>query len=201
MGYSAALARTAELERKRSASSAAMHPMPGCGDRLPIDVVSHIAGCKNSRNACDRRFSFGDDVAAPRHGELSLEHGRRRFMTYSNKHAISSKLGNLARDGITELHPFHTLLVFRPDDPLDHGIPDDFYFGVVEKPFLQNLFRTKRIAAMDHGHRPREICEEQRLLDSGIAAANHNNILAPVEKAVAGRAGRNAKSPVLLLIR
>ncbi|CAI8298559.1 MAG: Uncharacterised protein [Hyphomonas sp. TMED17] len=44
---------------------------------------------------------------------------------------------------------------------------------------------------MNQCHFGRKICQEQRFLDSGIAAGNHNHLLIPVEKAVTSCTGRN----------
>src|SRR5579883_1893317 len=54
---------------------------------------------------------------------------------------------------------------------------------------------------MDHSHLVGEISKKQRLLDGGVSAANHDHILALVEKAVAGRAGRNPIAAKRLLRR
>src|SRR6516162_11796060 len=47
----------------------------------------------------------------------------------------------------------------------------------------------------------RKIGEKQRLLDGGIAAADHQDVLAAIEKAVAGGAGGNAIAAKFLLRR
>jgi len=39
-----------------------------------------------------------------------------------------------------------------------------------------------------------EVSEEQRSSTAGVAAADHHDFLAAVEEAVAGRAGRDAKT-------
>ena len=41
--------------------------------------------------------------------------------------------------------------------------------------------------------------EEERLLHRGVAAAHHHHVLAPIEEAVAGGAGRDAEAAELLL--
>ena len=46
-----------------------------------------------------------------------------------------------------------------------------------------------------------EVCQEQRFLDRGVAAADHEHFLAAIEKAVAGRAGGDAVALELLLGR
>ena len=47
---------------------------------------------------------------------------------------------------------------------------------------------------MDQGHLVGEIGEEQRFLGRGVAAADHRDLLAAEEEAVAGGAGRNAEA-------
>ena len=47
---------------------------------------------------------------------------------------------------------------------------------------------------MDQRHLVGEIGEEQRFLGRGIAAADHRDLLAAEEEAVAGGAGRNAEA-------
>ena len=46
-----------------------------------------------------------------------------------------------------------------------------------------------------------EVGQEQRFLDRGVAAADHDHFLAAIEEAVAGRAGGDAKALELLLGR
>ena len=43
--------------------------------------------------------------------------------------------------------------------------------------------------------------EVERLLDRGVAAADHDDVLAAIEEAVAGRAGGDAEAAELLLAR
>ena len=54
---------------------------------------------------------------------------------------------------------------------------------------------------MDHRHLRGDIGEIERLLDCGIAAADHGDVLVAEEEAVAGRAGGDAKAAELLLGR
>ena len=54
---------------------------------------------------------------------------------------------------------------------------------------------------MHQRHLGGEIGEEQRLLDRGIAAADHQDFLAAIEEAVAGGAGRHAVAAEFLLRR
>ena len=63
---------------------------------------------------------------------------------------------------------------------------------MLEQPVLQDLLGAELIAAMHHGHLGGEVGEEQRLLDRGVAAADHEHFLVLVEEAVAGGAGGHA---------
>jgi hypothetical protein len=73
-------------------------------------------------------------------------------------------------------------------------IPDHLDLGVLEQAILQDTLGAEMIAAMHDRHLRGEVGEEQRFLDRGIAAADHDHFLSPVEEAVAGRAGRDAKA-------
>ena len=57
----------------------------------------------------------------------------------------------------------------------------------------------KRVAAVHDGDPGGEIGQEQRFLDSGVAAADHDDFLVAVEEAVAGGAGRDAEAAEFLL--
>jgi hypothetical protein len=81
------------------------------------------------------------------------------------------------------------------------GVPDHLDLGILEQPVLQDALGAELAAAMDDGDLGGEVGEEQRLLDSGVAAADHQDLLAAVEEAVAGGAGGDAKALELLLGR
>ena len=70
-----------------------------------------------------------------------------------------------------------------------------------EEAVLQNAFGAEFIAAVDHRHFAGEIGEEQRFFDGRVAAADDQNLLVAIEKAIAGGAGRNAEALELLLGR
>src|ERR1019366_8806228 len=53
---------------------------------------------------------------------------------------------------------------------------------------------AEMIAAMHNGHLRGEVGEKQRFLDRGVATADHDDLLAAIEKSVAGRTGRHAKA-------
>src|SRR5262245_13634762 len=68
--------------------------------------------------------------------------------------------------------------------------------GTVEHDFRG----AELIAPMYQRHLGAEAREKVRLLHGRIAAANHHNLLAAVEKSIAGGAGAHAVSDQLLLV-
>ena len=84
---------------------------------------------------------------------------------------------------------------------LQHRVPDHLDLRVLEQAVLQDLFGAERVAPVHDRDLGGEIGQEQRLLDRGIAAADHDHFLVAVEEAVAGGAGRHAVALELLLRR
>ena len=68
--------------------------------------------------------------------------------------------------------------------------------GAVE----HDLRRAKFAAPMNEGDLGGEAREEERLFHGGVAAADHRDLLAGKEEAVAGGAGRNAVTDQRLLV-
>ena len=67
-------------------------------------------------------------------------------------------------------------------------------FGCLNSRSCRMRLGAEMVAAMHDRHLRREIGEEQRFLDCGVAAADHDHFLAAIEEAVAGRAGRDAEA-------
>ncbi len=80
-------------------------------------------------------------------------------------------------------------------------MPERLDLGMLEQPVLQDALGAQFVAAVDERDPGREIGQEQRLLDRGIAAADHHHLLPAVEEPVAGRAGRDAEALEALLGR
>ena len=75
----------------------------------------------------------------------------------------------------------------------------DLDLRVGERPVLHDLRRAQLVAAVDQGHLGGELGEEDGLLDGGVAAADHGDLLAAEEEAVAGGAGGHAVAEQALL--
>ena len=110
--------------------------------------------------------------------------------------------------GITRSAPVRTSRSRTPVTPrrvalaqhlVERVVPDRLDLGVPEQPVLQDLLGAQLVAAVDQRDLGGEVGQEQRLLDRRVAAADHHDLLAAVEEAVAGGAGRDAEALELLL--
>src|SRR5262249_7546456 len=81
------------------------------------------------------------------------------------------------------------------EDLLDGRVPDDLDLGLGEQALLQDLLGPQLGTAMDQGNLGREMRQEERLLDCGVAAADYDNFLATIEEAIARGAGGNPGTP------
>ena len=70
-----------------------------------------------------------------------------------------------------------------------------------EQPVLEDFFGTQAVAAVDQGDVVAVIGHVQRFFDRGVATADDGDLLAAIEEAVAGRAGRHAPALQMLFGR
>ncbi len=112
----------------------------------------------------------------------------------------TGRLRDLAGLDVLHGHARDRLGILGAGDFLQHRIPDHLDLGVLEQPLLHDALGPEAVAPMHDGDLAGEVGEEQRLLDRGVAAAEHGHLLALVEEAVAGGAGRYAV-PLELLLR
>ena len=166
------------------------------GDGLAVDVVGDVA---SGIDAFDSRLGgtgLDDDVAAFFHFQLACEQGRGRGVADGDEDTVSLDFRGLARDGVLEAHTGNVLgkTVDGTDDFLDGTVPDDVDLRVLEQALLQDFFRAQGVAAVDQRDALGEVREEEGLFDGGVAAADHHNLFAAIEEAVAGGAGRNAEA-------
>ena len=108
---------------------------------------------------------------------------------------------DLAGDGIPEVDGDQGFGRATGDEAGDFAVPADMDVRMPEQPILQDLLGTQRITAVDQGHVVAVVGHVERFLDRGVAAADHHHFLAPVEEAVAGRAGAHALALHMLLGR
>src|SRR5208282_6865607 len=84
-------------------------------------------------------------------------------------------------------------------DFIDHAVPDDVDLRIGEEARLEDLLGAELVAAVDQRDLAGVMRQVQRLLDRGVAAADHRHLLAAEEESVAGGAGRNAEAAELRL--
>src|SRR5262249_30047749 len=90
--------------------------------------------------------------------------------------------------------------IFRPQHFLEYRIPHHFDLRMLEQALLQDPFRTEAVAPMHDRDTFGKVGEKECLFDSRIATADDYDVLALVEKAITGRAGRDPV-PLELLLR
>ncbi len=120
-------------------------------------------------------------------------------MADGDEHAVTVDGGLLVRLQVAQPHAGHPGGGLAAEHLLDPRIPDHLDLRVGEQPVLQDPLGAQLGAPVDQRHLRGEVGQEQRLLDGGVAAADHHHLLAPVEEAVAGGAGRDPEALVLLL--
>jgi hypothetical protein len=159
-------------------------------------VIGHIARGKYAGDTGGRGIALAaalDHEVAAAHVELALEQLRVRLVADRNKHAVDVEgAGGPAREGPKPRTGDAGLIA---QDLIDRVVPDQCDLARAlerEQPVLQDLFRAQLVAPVNQGHVRGDVRQIQRLLDRRVAAAHHGHRLAPVEKAVAGRACRDA---------
>ncbi len=128
------------------------------------------------------------------------EFGRRR-MADGDENAVGSVFGHSAALEIFQAYMSDLCGILGAADFIDLAVPDHLDLGMLEQPVLQDAFGAQAVAAMHQRHRGREVGEEQRFLDGGVTAADHEDILVAIEEAVAGGAGGDAEALEFLFRR
>src|SRR5690554_7653013 len=161
-------------------------------------MILDVAGCVDPGNVGSGRIRRRQDVAIGIHAELALEQPGRGIMTDCNKDAVDRKLALAAIQNVLELQTGHTggqrPLSLIAENLFDHVIPDELDLRMVEEAILQDLLRSQRVAAVDQVDLFGEVGQEEGFLRSRVATADDGNLLAAIEKAVAGRAGRHPEA-------
>src|SRR6201988_4278857 len=172
------------------------------GHGLAINVILHVPGGEHSRHAGRGGKTLptaaGDDVAVF-HLELPGEELGIRRMPDGDEQAFRGDLAHRAALEISCLHAAHAALVAEHflDDAVEQQ-RDLALRDALHQLVHHDLLGAELFAAVDEHDMAAQMRQVERLFDRGIAAAYHRDVLALVEKAVAGRARRNAATHVLL---
>ena len=173
----------------------------GGRDRLPVGFVGDVAGGEHAGHRGRGRIRRHLDIAGWFQLDLAENELGRRRMADRDEDAVGRQFGQ--RAGLDVLQPDMGDLarIFGAADFVDRAVPDHLDLGVLEQAILQDALGAEMVAAMHDRHLRGEVGQEQRFLDRGIAAADHHDFLAAIEKSVAGGAGRYAETLELFFRR
>ena len=116
-------------------------------------------------------------------------------MTNRDKDALCRDLGDFARLGAFHTHAIDAFdRLFVAKYLVQFVIPQHLDLFVFKEAILQDFFGTETITAVNHGDLGGKICQEQCFFHGGVAAADHDNLHAAIEKAITGRTGRYTKA-------
>src|SRR3990172_1669018 len=161
------------------------------GDRLPVALVEDIAGDEDALHGA-LRVVLDLEVAKVVHLQRAPQEIRVRPVPDCEEEALGLHRVFLSRNRVFDAQPLDLL---GPQDLGDHRVPPELDLRVLHRALLHELRGAQLVAPVDDRHRRGELREEGRLLHCGVAAADHRHVLGFEEKAVAGRAGRNAVAP------
>ena len=122
-------------------------------------------------------------------------------MSDGDEDAGAGDLAGLVAVHVAQAHAGDAGGLAAAEDLVDAVVPDHLDLGMLEQPVLQDALGAQLVAAMDQRDLGGEVRQEQRLLDGGVAASDHHDLLAAIEEPVAGGAGRDAESLEALLGR
>ena len=155
-------------------------------------MVHDVTAGEQARNLGFRRTRQDLNIAAIYQIEMVLENLRRRRMADGNERTIKSQVAFFTILRVDQIQSDKPDGLTTPDEAFDICIPEHRNLGIGKQPVLQDLLRPQTVTTMDQGHIIAVVGHVERFFDCGIAAANHRDLLAAIEKSVAGRASRNA---------
>ena len=153
--YSAASWSWSRPARWRSASSAAMQPMPCGGHRLAIDVVGNIARRVYAGDVGRGRVGRGLDVAGGLHLDLVLEQLGLRHMADGDEDSVGGNVGHVAGDRASEPRPGYRARILVTQHLGELAVPHHFDLRIGEQALLQDLLSPQACRAGARASRAR----------------------------------------------
>src|SRR5271165_124419 len=154
-------------------------------------TIGHISRDENARN-------LGADVSVGRKqitvavtGQLIRYELRVWSMTNTEKHGAGGEIPLFGGFRVAQAKPGDFLLA-DVEHVVNRSVGQELDFLVGAGAVEHDLRRAELASAMDQGDFGGEAREEKCFLHRGVAAADHGNVLAGKEKAVASGAGGNA---------
>ena len=169
----------------------------GRGDRLPVVVVDQVAAGEDAREVGAGRGLLDEDVAVLVEVDLAGQQLGAGVVTDRDEEAGRVELALLAGLGVDQGQAGELVVAV---DRLHGGVPGELDLRVGEGALLHDLRRTQLAATVDHRDLGGEAGQEGGLLDGGVAATDHGDVLLAEEEAVAGGAPAHpvAGEPVLV---
>ena len=118
-------------------------------------------------------------------------------MADRDEHAGGGVLARLAGDGVAQRDAGDLVLAVDGDDL---AVPRELDLRVVRGAVGHDLGGAQVVAAVHEGDALAEPGQERGLLDGGVAAADHDDLLVAEEEPVAGGAPRDAAAGHALLV-
>jgi hypothetical protein len=135
---------------------------------------------------------LGLDVAVV-HVQLAFEDAGVRLVADGDEQAVHGHIGDGAVVGRLDLDAGDAAVVAHHFLQRVVVLDDDLAFGDLGVQAVdQDRLGAELVAAVDQRDLGGDVRQVQRLLDGGVAAADHGHFLAAIEEAVAGGAGRHA---------
>ena len=175
---------------------------PGAGGRdgLAVRVILDVAGGEDARDVRPRRARLRHEVALVVVVEPVEEERRGRVVTDGDEQPVGLDLACLAGHGVAQPEP-GDVPVALAEHLVDDRVQDELDLLVLRGAVDHDRRRAELVAPVDDHDLAREAGEERRLLHRGVAAAHDRDDLVAEERAVAGRAVRDAASLQRLLRR
>src|SRR4051794_15857244 len=170
----------------------------GRGDGLAVGVVDEVAAGEHAVEVGARGRRLNDDVALAVEVDLAAHELVAGIVADRDEKAGRVEVRALAGEHAAKGETFDLV---RAEDVLDDGVPAELDLRVVAGPLLHDLRSPQRVASVDQRDLVREPGEERRLLDRGVAATHHGDVLAAEEETVTGGAGGDAVAHQPRLVR
>src|SRR5579883_2433963 len=162
------------------------------GNGLSVNIVSDVARGEHAGHAGCRR-EWGDlDVAVRLDCELALEQARGRLVSDGNENAVGCNFAKRSSLDMPQADASHGRRRPAAKNLVRYMIEDQLDVRPPKEPILENALGAECVAPVHKTDPCRDLAEIKRVLDRRITAADHRDMLAAEEKAVAGRAARDS---------
>src|SRR5262249_36536673 len=151
---------------------------PGGGNRLTVYLVLDIARRIDPGYCRFGRIGARDHIPVGVERQLPGDEPGNRRVADRDEDPIARKIRNRPRAHTAQADTGDLGRFRFADNFLDDTVPDNVDLRIAEQPLLQDLLGPQRVAPVDQRYPPRVIGQINRLLDRGIAASDHHDVLA-----------------------